>query len=106
MWDVEPHGREVEKTGVARAIWVAIYHVVFIVITRGSCDQKGGQRSIHVLTPGLAVRHIREGGMRAEPIVGVTIRHVQNFALARRGMLAQYCPPVQPDCAEQQSLAL
>ncbi|MFT8550508.1 MAG: hypothetical protein ABF739_05385 [Acetobacter okinawensis] len=44
--------------------------------------------------------------MRAEPVVGVTIRHVQNFALARRGMLAQYCPPVQPDCAEQQSLAL
>ncbi|WP_415422580.1 hypothetical protein [Acetobacter okinawensis] len=52
------------------------------------------------------MRHIREGGMRAEPVVGVTIRHVQNFALARRGMLAQYCPPVQPDCAEQQSLAL
>lgn len=47
-----------------------------------------------------------KGGMRAEPIVGVTIRHIQNFALARRGMLAQYCPPVQPDCAEQQSLAL
>ena len=67
---------------------------------------EGGQRSIHVRKPGLAVRHIREGGMRAEPIVGVTISHVQNFALARRGMLAQYCPPVQPDCAEQQSLAL